>query len=99
MGETGGAYNSGRNTVTNRFMSAFWYVDWMAVMAESGHKAFCRQTFVGGNYGLLQVDSNSKKILVNPDFYGALLFKELMVGKIYKGNFKEARSNLMSEKF
>ncbi|CAG5080627.1 Oidioi.mRNA.OKI2018_I69.PAR.g9666.t1.cds [Oikopleura dioica] len=84
MGETGGAYNSGRNTVTNRFMSAFWYVDWMAVMAESGHKAFCRQTFVGGNYGLLQVDSNSKKMLVNPDFYGALLFKELMVGKIYK---------------
>ena len=27
MGETGGAYNSGRNTVTNRFMSAFWYLD------------------------------------------------------------------------
>ena len=26
MGETGGAYNSGRNTVTNRFMSAFWYL-------------------------------------------------------------------------
>ena len=29
MGETGGASNSGRNTVTNRFMSAFWYLDWL----------------------------------------------------------------------
>ena len=29
MGETGGASHSGRNTVTNRFMSAFWYLDWL----------------------------------------------------------------------
>jgi hypothetical protein len=65
------------------FMSAFWYLDWMGVMAESGHKAFCRQTFIGGNYGLLQVDS-FLGVVVNPDFYGAVLFKELMIGKIYK---------------
>ena len=51
MGETGGAYNSGRNTVTNRFMSAFWYLDWMGILAERGHKGFCRQTLIGGNYG------------------------------------------------
>ncbi|CBY32990.1 unnamed protein product [Oikopleura dioica] len=85
MGETGGAYNSGRNTITNRFMSAFWYIDWMGVMAESGHKAFCRQTFIGGNYGLLQVDL-FLGVVVNPDFYGAVLFKELMIGKIYKAS-------------
>lgn len=51
MGETGGAYNSGRNTVTNRFMSAFWYMDWLGILANRGHKAFCRQTLIGGNYG------------------------------------------------
>jgi len=51
MGETGGAYNSGRNTVTNRFMSAFWYVDWLGILANQGHAAFCRQTLIGGNYG------------------------------------------------
>ena len=34
MGETGGAYNSGRNTVTNRFMSAFWYLDWLGTLSK-----------------------------------------------------------------
>ena len=29
MGETGGVSHSGRDTVTNRFMSAFWYLDWL----------------------------------------------------------------------
>jgi heparanase 1 len=38
MGETGGAYNSGRNTITNRFMSAFWYLDWLGILANEGHK-------------------------------------------------------------
>ena len=36
MGETGGAYNSGRNTVTNRFMSAFWYLDWLGTLSKVG---------------------------------------------------------------
>jgi len=35
MGETGGASNSGRNTVTNRFMSAFWYLDWLGKGSHS----------------------------------------------------------------
>ena len=83
MGETGGAYNSGRNTVTNRFMSAFWYLDWMGILSAHGHKAFCRQTLLGGNYGLLQ--NTNGTIEVNPDFWGAKLFTDLMRGNIVKG--------------
>jgi heparanase 1 len=39
--------------VTDAFVSAFWYLDNMATLAKHGHKRFCRQTLLGGNYGLL----------------------------------------------
>ena len=85
MGETGGAYNSGRNTVTNRFMSAFWYLDWMGILSAAGHKSFCRQTLVGGNYGLLQ--NINGKMVPNPDFWGAKLFNDLLRGEVINGWF------------
>ena len=76
MGETGGAYNSGRNEVTNRFVSSFWFLNLLGIFAEKKHKAFCRQTLIGGNYGLLQLKVN--KIETNPDFWAAFLFGSFM---------------------
>ena len=76
MGETGGAYNSGRNEVTNRFVSSFWYLNLLGIFAEKKHKAFCRQTLIGGNYGLLQLKGDN--IETNPDFWVAFLFASLM---------------------
>ena len=49
VGEAGGAYNSGAPNVTDGFVSAFWYLDNMALLATTGYKAFCRQTLLGGN--------------------------------------------------
>ena len=80
MGETGGASHSGRNTITNRFMSAFWYLDWLGTLSVNGHKSFCRQTLLGGNYGLLQNENGT--IRANPDFWGATMFNSLMKGGI-----------------
>jgi heparanase 1 len=74
MGETGGAYNSGHHLVTDAFVSGFWYLDNMATLAHHGHQGFCRQTLVGGNYGLL----NTTTLSPNPDFYTALLWQRLM---------------------
>lgn len=74
VGEAGGAYNSGRHSSTDAFVSGFWYNDNMATLAQRKHKAFCRQTLVGGNYGLL--DAGNLK--PNPDFYSALLWRRLM---------------------
>lgn len=76
MGETGGAFNSGQNTTTNTFMSHRWYLDQLGMFAKNGHSAYCRQTLIGGNYGLLQRDGDV--VHVNPDFYGALLFHHIM---------------------
>eukprot|EP00404_Azadinium_spinosum_P054612 CAMPEP_0180795082 /NCGR_PEP_ID=MMETSP1038_2-20121128/55998_1 /TAXON_ID=632150 /ORGANISM="Azadinium spinosum, Strain 3D9" /LENGTH=541 /DNA_ID=CAMNT_0022833955 /DNA_START=1 /DNA_END=1622 /DNA_ORIENTATION=+ len=78
MGEGGGCYNSGRPNVTNTFMSSFWYLDNMAVEAQRSHAAYCRQTFVGGSYSLLDTDT----LAPNPDFFAAVLWRHLMGTKV-----------------
>ncbi|KAJ7299760.1 hypothetical protein O6H91_Y155700 [Diphasiastrum complanatum] len=65
IGEAGGAYNSGRNLVSNAFVSSFWYVDQLGMAAQFNNKAYCRQSLIGGNYGLL--DTNT--FHPNPDYY------------------------------
>lgn len=74
MGETGGCFGSGRALVTDSFHSGFWYLDSMGSMASRGHASFCRQTLVGGNYGLL----NTTTFEPNPDYYSLLLWSRLM---------------------
>ncbi|KAI5070349.1 hypothetical protein GOP47_0014692 [Adiantum capillus-veneris] len=78
VGEAGGAYNSGHHLVTDAFVSGFWYLDQMAMAASYGTKAYCRQSLVGGNYGLL----NTTTFEPNPDYYGALLWHRLMGTKV-----------------
>lgn len=78
VGEAGGAYNSGRHLSTDAFLSGFWYNDNMATLAQRNHKAFCRQTLVGGNYGLL----DARSLEPNPDFYSALLWRRLMGSQV-----------------
>jgi heparanase 1 len=74
VGEDGGAYNSGQNQTTNRFISAFWSLTELGTFARAGFKVYCRQTFLGGNYGLVDKDT----LKPNPDFFAFLLFKRLM---------------------
>jgi len=78
MGESGGAYNSGCNASTNAYMSGFWYLNALGGLALRGHEKFCRQTFVGGNYELV----NKETLLPNPDYYTASLFARLMGSKV-----------------
>ena len=74
VGEAGGAYNSGAPSVTDAFVSAFWYLDALGASATHGFGGWCRQTLVGGNYSLLSTDSFTP----HPDFYAALLWRSLM---------------------
>ena len=53
-------------------------------LAKYGHKSFCRQTLIGGNYGLLQNENGT--IVPNPDFWAADLFNRLMTGHVINGN-------------
>ncbi|XP_065851151.1 heparanase-like protein 3 [Euphorbia lathyris] len=74
VGEAGGAYNSGHNLVTNAFVFSFWYLDQLGMSSIYNTKTYCRQTLIGGNYGLL----NTNTFVPNPDYYSALLWHRLM---------------------
>lgn len=83
VGEAGGAYNSGRNHVTNAFVFSFWYLDQLGMSAAYDTKTYCRQTLIGGNYGLL----NTTTFLPNPDYYSALLWHRLMGRNVMSTSF------------
>ncbi|KAG6557785.1 hypothetical protein Mapa_000552 [Marchantia paleacea] len=73
VGEAGGAYNSGHHQVTDAFIFAFWYLDQLGMASRYNNQVFCRQSFIGGHYGLVDANFNP-----NPDYYGALLWRQLM---------------------
>lgn len=74
VGESGGAYNSGRDKVTNAFVFSFWYLNQLGMASAHDTKTYCRQSLIGGNYGLL----NTTTFNPNPDYYSALLWHRLM---------------------
>ncbi|XP_061358889.1 heparanase-like protein 1 [Gastrolobium bilobum] len=74
VGEAGGAYNSGGRYVSNTFLNSFWYLDQLGMASSHSTKVYCRQTLIGGNYGLL----NTTTFAPNPDYYSALLWHRLM---------------------
>ncbi|XP_021616033.1 heparanase-like protein 1 isoform X3 [Manihot esculenta] len=74
VGESGGAFNSGGHRVSNTFVNSFWYLDQLGMAAKYHTKVYCRQTLIGGNYGLL----NATTFIPNPDYYSALLWHRLM---------------------
>jgi heparanase 1 len=74
VGEIAAAWHSGEPGVTNRFISSFWYADALGLLATINHTGFCRQTLIGGNYGLLNRTTGEP----NPDFYMAQMFHDRM---------------------
>ncbi|XP_021741828.1 heparanase-like protein 3 [Chenopodium quinoa] len=83
VGEAGGAYNSGHNHVTNAFVFSFWYLDQLGMSSTFDTKTYCRQTLIGGNYGLL----NTTTFVPNPDYYSALLWHRLMGRNVLSTSF------------
>ncbi|KAL2322089.1 hypothetical protein Fmac_026468 [Flemingia macrophylla] len=76
VGESGGAFNSGGRNVSNTFVDSFWYLDQLGIASRYNTKVYCRQTLIGGNYGLLDTTT----FIPNPDYYRqvALLWHQLM---------------------
>ncbi|KAK1400063.1 Heparanase-like protein 3 [Heracleum sosnowskyi] len=83
VGESGGAYNSGHDLVSNAFVYSFWYLDQLGMAATYDTKTYCRQTLIGGNYGLL----NTQNFVPHPDYYSALLWHQLMGRKVLATSF------------
>ncbi|KAL7593274.1 hypothetical protein Lser_V15G33154 [Lactuca serriola] len=83
VSEAGGAYNSGQDLVTNAFVFSFWYLDQLGMSSVYDTKTYCRQSLIGGNYGLL----NTTTFEPNPDYYSALLWHRLMGRKVLSTRF------------
>uniref|UniRef100_A0A5B7BC77 Putative heparanase-like protein 3 n=1 Tax=Davidia involucrata TaxID=16924 RepID=A0A5B7BC77_DAVIN len=83
VGEAGGAYNSGHNLVTNAFVFSFWYLDQLGMASAYDTRTYCRQSLIGGNYGLL----NTTNFVPNPDYYSALLWHRLMGKNVLSTSF------------
>lgn len=94
VSETAAAWSSGGPTgVCLSFASSFWYFDHLthaAASAGGGHIAVARQTLVGGNYSL--VDSNAD-FKANPDFFVALLWRQVVEGQASAPAETEALEN------
>eukprot|EP01047_Picozoa_sp_COSAG01_P021502 COSAG01_NODE_1249_length_11069_cov_22.388332_4_plen_249_part_00 len=56
------------------FADSHWYLDAMGVKAANGYSAFCRQDFVGIDYGM--IDCSTYQPL--PDYYSGILWSRLM---------------------
>ncbi|KAK3148012.1 hypothetical protein QOZ80_3BG0289510 [Eleusine coracana subsp. coracana] len=74
VSESGGVFNNGGLLVSNTFINSIWYLDQLGMASKYNTKVFCRQTLIGGNYGLL----DTQTFLPNPDYYSALLWHQLM---------------------
>ncbi|XP_030468809.2 heparanase-like protein 3 [Syzygium oleosum] len=83
VSEAGGAFKSGRDGVSNTFVYSFWYLDQMGIASTFDTKTYCRQSLIGGNYGLLNATSNDP----NPDYYSALLWHRLMGRNVLGASF------------
>eukprot|EP01116_Phalansterium_solitarium_P021898 TRINITY_DN7022_c0_g1_i1.p1 TRINITY_DN7022_c0_g1~~TRINITY_DN7022_c0_g1_i1.p1 ORF type:complete len:490 (-),score=174.57 TRINITY_DN7022_c0_g1_i1:327-1796(-) len=90
VGEMGPAYGGGQNGVTNRFVSSFWYLDMLGLLAQLKHSVFCRQTLMGGFYEL--IDHNTYE--PNPDYWLLLLWKRLMGNKVLQTQVGSSTPNL-----
>jgi heparanase 1 len=56
------------------FADSIWYADDLASKAASGYAAFCRQDYIGGDYGMLDCSTG----VPLPDFWTALVWARTM---------------------
>jgi heparanase 1 len=56
------------------FGDSFWYADGLAAKARHGYAGFCRQDYIGGDYGLVDCSTGAPL----PDYWTALLWARTM---------------------
>jgi hypothetical protein len=74
LGETGSAQCGGEPGLSDAYVSGFWWVDQLGVMARRGEPVSIRQSLSGANYGLLDDDT----LVPRPDYWNSLLWRRLM---------------------
>ncbi|XP_034254706.1 heparanase-like [Thrips palmi] len=74
--ETASAFGGGSPHLSNRFVSGFMWLDKLGMAASQNVSVVIRQSFIGGNYGLI----HTKSFDPTPNYWIAYLYKKI-VGK------------------
>lgn len=77
LGETSSAFGGGAPGLSDRYVAGFMWLDKLGLAARLNHSVIVRQTFVRGDYSLLDEDLNP-----NPDYWLSLLYKRLVGVKV-----------------
>ncbi|KAK6174480.1 hypothetical protein SNE40_017749 [Patella caerulea] len=78
LGETSSSYGGGAHEISDRYVASFLWLDKLGVSSVLGIQGVLRQTFYGGNYGL--INSNLDP---NPDYWLTILFKRLVASPVF----------------
>ncbi|MEZ4251565.1 MAG: hypothetical protein R3B99_25405 [Polyangiales bacterium] len=74
LGESGHAQCGGEPGLSDRFVSTFWWLDQLGLLARRGQRVVVRQALAGADYGLLHPETLTPR----PDFWASWMFKRLM---------------------
>jgi heparanase 1 len=70
------------------FANSFWYMDAMATKAAHGFSVFCRQDFIGADYGILDCSTQTPL----PDYYTSKMWTQLMGTGVLKATVSGPRT-------
>jgi heparanase 1 len=74
LGETGHAQCGGQQGLSGTYVSLFWWLDQLGMMARQGQAYVIRQTLTGADYQMV----NEQTLAPLPDYWGSLLYRRLM---------------------
>ncbi|XP_063435248.1 heparanase-like [Mytilus trossulus] len=79
LGETSSAWGGGAAGLSDRYVAGFMWLDKLGISASLGVDVVVRQTFYGGNYGLIDTKTSNP----NPDFWLSYLYKKLVGRSVF----------------
>ncbi|KAK2183655.1 hypothetical protein NP493_301g02069 [Ridgeia piscesae] len=77
IGETSDSWHSGTANVSDRYVSGFLWLEKLGLSAYMGVGVVMRQTFYGGNYGLMNHNYRP-----NPDYWLSYIYKKLVGSRV-----------------
>ncbi|KAK6174478.1 hypothetical protein SNE40_017748 [Patella caerulea] len=78
LGETSSSYGGGAHEISDRYVASYLWLDKLGLSSVLGIQGVLRQTFYGGNYGLININLDP-----NPDYWLTVLFKRLVASPVF----------------
>ncbi len=83
--ETGHALCGGQDGLSDTFVTGFWWLDQLGLLARRGQDVVVRQALTGGTYHLI----DNPTLQPRPDYWNSLLWKRLMGARVLAASVAE----------